>query len=166
MAAAAIEPANVRRVVRALEVVELTGRPFTATLPDGAYVRPTVQVGLRAPRDLLDARIEQRVDAMLAAGLVDEVAALVPLGLREGRTASRALGYAQVLDHLDGTLTLDQARDETVRVTRAFARRQDKWFRRDRRVVWLDATAPADQLLAVALAAVASAVAGHAAGEP
>ena len=81
-AAAAIEPANVRRVVRALEVVELTGRPFTATLPDGAYVRPTVQVGLRAPRELLDVRIEQRVDAMLAAGFVDEVAGLVPLGLR------------------------------------------------------------------------------------
>ncbi len=165
-AAAAIEPANVRRVVRALEVVELTGRPFTATLPDGAYVRPTVQVGLRAPRELLDARIEQRVDAMLAAGLVDEVAGLVPLGLREGRTASRALGYAQVLDHLDGNLTLEQARDETVRATRAFARRQDKWFRRDRRVVWLDATEPPDELLAQALAVVASAVAGDGSGEP
>ena len=165
-AAAAIEPANVRRVVRALEVVELTGRPFTATLPDGAYVRPTVQVGLRAPRDVLDVRIEQRVDAMLAAGLVDEVVGLVGVGLREGRTASRALGYAQVLDHLDGTLTLDQARDETVRATRAFARRQDKWFRRDRRVVWLDATAPADELLAGALAAVASAAAADRRVEP
>ena len=165
-AAAAIEPANVRRVVRALEVVELTGRPFAATLPDGAYVRPTVQVGLRAPREVLDERIERRVDAMLAAGLVDEVAGLVPLGLRDGRTASRALGYAQVLDHLDGNLTLEQARDETVRATRAFARRQDKWFRRDRRVVWLDATEPPDELLAQALAVVASAVAGDGSGEP
>ena len=102
---------------------------------------------------------------MLAAGLVDEVAALVPLGLREGRTASRALGYAQVLDHLDGTLTLDQARDETVRVTRAFARRQEKWFRRDRRVVWLDATAPADER-SRRRSRRGVAVAGHAAGEP
>jgi tRNA dimethylallyltransferase len=156
-AAAAIDPANLRRVVRALEVVELTGRPFTATLPDGAYVRPTVQVGLRAPREVLDRRIADRVDAMLAAGLVEEVRVLEGRGLRQGRTASRALGYAQVLRHLDGETTLEEARDQTVRATRAFARRQDKWFRRDDRVVWVDATLPPQEQLAAALAAVRAA---------
>jgi tRNA dimethylallyltransferase len=153
-AAASIEPANVRRVVRALEVGEITGRPFVASLPPGDYVRPTVQLGLRAPRDVLDRRIADRVDAMLAAGLVDEVRLLAERGLREGRTASRALGYAQVLHHLDGRTTLDEARDETVRATRAFARRQEKWFGRDRRVHWLDATLPMEELLEHALAVV------------
>ena len=157
-AAAAILPSNVRRVVRALEVVELTGRPFTATLPSGAYVRPTVQIGLRAPREVLDERIGTRVDRMLEEGLVDEVRRLADAGLREGRTASRALGYAQVLDHLDGRLTLDEARDETVRATKAFARRQDKWFRRDVRTVWLDATLDLDELEARARGVVASPV--------
>lgn len=157
-AAAAILPSNVRRVVRALEVVELTGRPFTATLPTGEHVRPTVQVGLRAPREVLDERIAVRVDRMLDEGLVDEVHRLADAGLREGRTASRALGYAQVLDHLDGRLTLDEARDETVRATRAFARRQEKWFRRDDRIVWLDATLGLDQLEALALDVVAAPV--------
>lgn len=157
-AAAAILPSNVRRVVRALEVVELTGRPFTATLPSGEHVRPTVQVGLRAPREVLDERIAVRVDRMLDDGLVDEVRRLADAGLREGRTASRALGYAQVLDHLDGRLSLDEARDETVRATRAFARRQEKWFRRDDRIVWLDAGLGLDELEALALDAVASPV--------
>ena len=157
-AAAAILPSNVRRVVRALEVFELTGRPFTATLPSGDHVRPTVQVGLRAPREVLDERIAVRVDRMLDEGLVDEVHRLADAGLREGRTASRALGYAQVLDHLDGRLSLDEARDETVRATRAFARRQEKWFRRDDRIVWLDAGLGLDELEALALDAVASPV--------
>lgn len=157
-AAAAILPSNVRRVVRALEVVELTGRPFTATLPSGEHVRPTVQVGLRAPREVLDERIAVRVDRMLDEGLVVEVQRLADAGLREGRTASRALGYAQVLDHLDGRLSLDEARDETVRATRAFARRQEKWFRRDDRIVWLDATLGLDQLEALALDVVVSPV--------
>ncbi|WP_460434790.1 tRNA (adenosine(37)-N6)-dimethylallyltransferase MiaA [Angustibacter speluncae] len=157
-AAAAILPSNVRRVVRALEVVELTGRPFTATLPSGEHVRPTVQVGLRAPREVLDERIAVRVDRMLDEGLVDEVRRLADAGLREGRTASRALGYAQVLDHLDGRLSLDEARDETVRLTRAFARRQEKWFRRDDRIVWLDATLGLDELETLALDVVASPV--------
>lgn len=157
-AAAAILPSNVRRVVRALEVVELTGRPFTATLPSGEHVRPTVQIGLRAPREVLDERIAVRVDRMLDEGLVDEVRRLADAGLREGRTASRALGYAQVLDHLDGRLALDEARVETVRATRAFARRQEKWFRRDDRIVWLDATLGTDELEALALDVVASPV--------
>lgn len=141
VAAHAILPTNVRRVVRALEVVEITGRPFSASLPRYAYVRPTVQVGLRADRALLDRRIERRIDAMLAAGFLDEVVRLAASGLREGRTASRALGYAQLLEHLDGRTTLVEARAATVSATRAFARRQDKWFRRDPRIHWLDVDA-------------------------
>ncbi|MFP5346433.1 MAG: tRNA (adenosine(37)-N6)-dimethylallyltransferase MiaA [Actinomycetes bacterium] len=137
-AATAILPGNARRVVRALEVIELTGRPFSATMPTHEYARPAVQVGLRLDRASLDARIEARVDAMLEAGLRDEVVRLVGQGLREGRTASRALGYAQLLRHLDGEWSLERARDETVRATRRFARRQESWFRRDPRVHWLD----------------------------
>jgi tRNA dimethylallyltransferase len=138
-AAIAILPSNGRRLVRALEVVEITGRPFTASLPPPAYQIVAVQIGLTLPRDELDRRIEERVDRMWAAGLVDEVRRLAGAGLREGRTASRALGYAQVLRHLSGEWTEQQARDETVRATRRFARRQESWFRRDNRVVWLDA---------------------------
>lgn len=141
-AAAAILPGNVRRVVRALEVVELTGRPFTATLPSGRPALPSVRIGLRLDRAVLDARIARRVDAMFAAGLVDEVRHLEARGLREGRTASRAVGYAQVLALLDGELTEAEAREETVRATRRLARRQERWFRRDPDVVWLDADAP------------------------
>ena len=133
---------NGRRIVRALEVVEITGRPFTASLPPAAYEVDAVQVGLTLPRDELDRRIEQRVDRMWAAGLVDEVRRLSGAGLREGRTASRALGYAQVLRFLSGEWTEEQARDETVRATRRFARRQESWFRRDDRVTWLDAADP------------------------
>jgi tRNA dimethylallyltransferase len=141
-AAATILASNGRRIVRALEVVELTGRPFTATLPPPAYVVPTTQFGLALDRSVLDDRIEHRVDRMWERGLVDEVRALVARGLREGRTASRALGYAQVLRFLAGEWTERQARDETVRATRRFARRQESWFRRDPRVVWLDASDP------------------------
>ena len=141
-AAAAILPSNGRRLVRALEVVELTGRPFTATLPGHDYEVPAVQVGLTLPRPVLDERIARRVDVMWERGLVDEVRRLADLGLRDGRTASRALGYAQLLRFLDGDWTEEQARDETVRATRRFARRQESWFRRDPRVVWLDAADP------------------------
>ena len=142
-AAAAILASNGRRVVRALEVVEITGRPFTASLPEpGAYAVPAVQLGLALDRPALDERIAARVDRMWAGGLVDEVRRLADEGLREGRTASRALGYAQVLRHLAGEWTEQQARDETVRATRRFARRQESWFRRDPRVRWLDAGAP------------------------
>lgn len=140
-AAAAIQPTNVRRVVRALEAVEVTGRPFSATLPTYEYAVPAVQVGLTVPRTLLDERIAARVDAMWRDGLVEEVRRLVGDGLRDGRTASAALGYAQVLAFLDGTCTEAEARADTVRGTRRFARRQESWFRRDPRVVWLDALA-------------------------
>ncbi len=153
-AAAAILPSNGRRIVRALEVIELTGRPFTATLPDYAASVPARQLGLKLPRKELDRRIETRVDQMFAAGFEDEVRRLEQAGLREGRTASRALGYQQLLRHLAGEWTLDQARAETVRATRRFARRQESWFRRDPRITWLGSTAP--DLLGQALAAISS----------
>ena len=137
-AASRIEPANGRRVVRALEVLELTGRPFSASLPEPAYVLDAVQVGVRIPRPVLDERIEQRVRSMWEAGFVDEVRRLADAGLREGRTASRALGYAQVLAFLAGGCTEQEAFDRTVTGTRRFARRQDAWFGKDQRVRWVD----------------------------
>ena len=143
-AAQAILPSNGRRIVRALEVIELTGRPFTATLPDYTASRPAVQLGLRPAREELDRRIEARVDEMWAAGFEDEVRRLERQGLREGRTASRALGYQQMLRHLAGEWASGQARDETVRATRRFARRQESWFRRDPRITWLDVTGGPD----------------------
>ena len=160
-AAAAILPSNGRRIVRALEVIEISGRPFTATLPAYESSRPAgqiaVQIGVRVPRDELDRRIAARVDAMWRVGLEDEVRRLEGDGLREGRTASRALGYAQMLRHLAGEWTLEQARDETVRATRRFARRQESWFRRDPRITWLDAGPGDDErpLFDRAIAAVA-----------
>ncbi|XKK62724.1 tRNA (adenosine(37)-N6)-dimethylallyltransferase MiaA [Streptomyces sp. ARC32] len=136
-AARAILPSNGRRIVRALEVIEITGRPFTANLPGHDSVYDTVQIGVDVARPELGERIAVRVDRMWEAGLVDEVRALEAQGLREGRTASRALGYQQVLAALAGECTLDEARAETVRATKRFARRQDTWFRRDPRVHWL-----------------------------
>ncbi|MGX2994134.1 tRNA (adenosine(37)-N6)-dimethylallyltransferase MiaA [Streptomyces sp. JNUCC 64] len=133
----AILPGNGRRIVRALEVIEITGRPFTANLPGHDAVYDTVQIGVDVPRPELDARIADRVDRMWEAGLVDEVRALQERGLRDGRTASRALGYQQILTALAGECDEREARDETVRATKRFARRQDSWFRRDPRVHWL-----------------------------
>ncbi|MCW2875419.1 MAG: tRNA dimethylallyltransferase [Streptomyces oryziradicis] len=141
-AARAILPSNGRRIVRALEVVEITGRPFTANLPDAqpkGAVYDTVQIGVDVPRPELDERIALRVDRMWEAGLVGEVRALEAVGLRDGRTASRALGYQQVLAALAGECGEAEARAETVRATKRFARRQDSWFRRDQRVHWLTA---------------------------
>jgi tRNA dimethylallyltransferase len=137
-AASRIIPTNGRRLVRALEVIELTGRPFTASLPQQQYAdAATVQVGIDCPRPVLDERIELRVRHMWDAGLVDEVRELERRGLREGRTASRALGYQQVLDLLDGRCTEEEAFGATVRGTRRFARRQDSWFRKDPRIRWV-----------------------------
>jgi tRNA dimethylallyltransferase len=135
-AARGILPSNGRRLVRALEVVELTGRPFAATLPAPADRYETVQIGL--DRADLDERVAARVDRMWAQGLVAEVHALERKGLRDGPTASRALGYQQVLALGD----TPAARAQTVAATRRFVRRQRSWFRRDPRVRWLDATAP------------------------
>jgi tRNA dimethylallyltransferase len=154
-AAAAIEPRNGRRIVRALEVVELTGRPFSASLPTREHLLPTVVIGLVADRSLLDERINQRVRRMWRIGLVDEVKGLVEQGLREGRTASKALGYSQVLAHLDGTMTPVEAQDATGTATRRYARRQESWFRADPRVIWLPHDAP--DLVDLALQAVGAA---------
>jgi tRNA dimethylallyltransferase len=141
-AAERILPGNGRRIVRALEVIELTGAPFTASLPEPTPFYDAVQLGVDLDTAVLDARIADRVDAMWAAGLVDEVRDLSARGLRGGRTASRALGYQQVLAHLDGRCTEAEAHAATVRATRRFVRRQRSWFRRDPRVVWLDAADP------------------------
>ncbi|GAA1351074.1 tRNA (adenosine(37)-N6)-dimethylallyltransferase MiaA [Saccharothrix algeriensis] len=139
-AALAILPSNGRRVVRALEVVELTGRPFSASLPKPGPARyGAVLVGLDRAAPELDERVDRRVDRMFADGLVDEVRALEAAGLRDGRTASRALGYQQVLAAFDGAHDLATAARETAQATRRFVRRQRSWFRRDRRVTWFDA---------------------------
>ena len=150
-AASRILPSNGRRIVRALEVVELTGSPFVAALPEPRPHYRSVQVGLDLDARQLDDRIAARVDGMWAAGLVDEVRALETVGLRDGRTASRALGYQQVLRHLAGECSLAQARSDTIAATRRFVRRQRSWFRRDPAIHWLDAAGPdlVDRCLAV-----------------
>ena len=138
VAAQAIQPNNERRVVRALEVIELTGRPFSATLPTREYELPTVTIGILVPRPALDERIATRARHMWDAGLLDEVRQLDAAGLREGRTASKALGYRQALACLDGILTAEQAVEDTITSTRKFARRQESWFRPDPRIHWLE----------------------------
>jgi len=137
VAAQSIQPNNGRRIVRALEVIELTGRPFSASLPTREYERPAVTIGLVVPRPELDKRIADRVHRMWASGLMDEVRKLDAQGLREGRTAAKALGYSQALAHLDGLRTDEQAIEDTVTSTRRFARRQESWFRPDPRIHWL-----------------------------
>lgn len=155
-AAAAVLPSNGRRIVRALEVIAITGGPFPARLPAGAAPRyDAVLIGVDRPTPELDVRIARRVARMFAAGLADETRALLELGLRTGITASRALGYQQVIAALDGDGTLEQAAADTVVSTRRFVRRQRSWFRRDTRIQWLDGAEPdligrAEALLAVA----------------
>jgi len=142
-AAIAIGPANGRKIVRALEVIALTGRPFTATMPRlGTPEFGAVLLRLDRPTEQLDLRLAERVNAMVDAGFLDEVRALDALGLRNGVTASRALGYAQLLSVLDGELELSAAIVATAAATRRFVRRQRSWFRRDHRMVDLDASAP------------------------
>ena len=138
-AALAIDRANTRRIVRALEVIEITGKPFTANLPreESSRYPDAFHFGLSQDRESLDVRVSARVDHMWQAGFVDEVEGLVITGLREGVTAQKALGYAQILSMLDGRLTSDEAREETKRVTRQYIRRQDTWFSRDARLHWL-----------------------------
>ncbi|MDT9593662.1 tRNA (adenosine(37)-N6)-dimethylallyltransferase MiaA [Nocardioides zeae] len=154
-AAAGIEPENGRRVVRALEVVELTGRPFSASLPRMEHVEPrTVQIGVAIDRPTLDDRIERRVAAMFAAGLVEEVEVLLARGLTEGLTASRAIGYREVAAYLAGEIDRDEAQQRTVVATRRFARRQEAWFTKDPRIVWVRWDDP--DRVATALAAVAA----------
>jgi tRNA dimethylallyltransferase len=138
-AALAIDRANLRRIVRALEVIEITGQPFTANLPREGSVRyPNArQFGLVMDRELLSERIDERVNAMFEQGLVAEVQKLINAGLLQGRTAQRALGYSQVISHLQGELSLDAAIEETKRATRQYARRQETWFSRDARIKWI-----------------------------
>ncbi|MEU5400351.1 tRNA (adenosine(37)-N6)-dimethylallyltransferase MiaA [Streptomyces sp. NPDC005963] len=137
----AILPSNGRRIVRALEVIEITGKPFTANLPGHDSVYDTLQIGVDVARPELDERIASRVDRMWDDGFVAEVRALEAQGLREGLTASRALGYQQILSALAGEYSEAEAREQTVRATKRFARRQDSWFRRDPRVHWLSGAA-------------------------
>jgi len=142
-AAADILPGNGRRIVRALEILDL-GAPLTPTLPAWTYALPGVRSwGLELPRDVLDERIARRVDVMWERGFVDEVRGLLDQGLERGRTASLALGYRQILAFLRGETTEEEARDATVRGTRRFARKQLGWFRRDARITWRPAGAPA-----------------------
>jgi tRNA dimethylallyltransferase len=142
-AAERILPSNGRRIIRALEVVELTGARFEAALPTRpAPYYDAVQLGVDLDTAMLDERIAERVAQMWRRGLVAEVHTLVARGLRDGRTARRALGYQQVLRYLDGECGEDEAAAETVRATRRFVRRQRSWFRRDPRIHWLDGAAP------------------------
>nr|WP_175420414.1 tRNA (adenosine(37)-N6)-dimethylallyltransferase MiaA [Rhodococcus sp. SGAir0479] len=141
-AAASILATDGRRIVRALEVVQITGRPFAASAPQIGEPRwGTIILGVDRETEALDARIRSRTEAMFDKGLVDEVRALVDVGLREGVTAQRAIGYAQVLAMLDGEYDLAEARERTFVGTRRYVRRQRSWFRRDPRVHWLDGAA-------------------------
>lgn len=134
-----------RRLIRALEVVRLTGRSFTSFMPQRVHeptMEPVIQLGITVERSLLHQRIAARVHGMAESGLLQEVSALASNGLRQGRTASRAIGYQQYLQVLDGTATEEAAAEETIIATRQFARRQETWFRADPRITWLCAPSP------------------------
>ena len=135
---AAVRLADTRRIIRALEVYELTGRPFSSFMPKREYFQPAVQIGLEVDRDLLRERLARRVHSMVENGLLGEVRRLDSEGLRQGKTASRALGYAQFLKVIDGISDVSEAVEETIVATRQFARRQLTWFRADPRITWLD----------------------------
>jgi len=143
-AAIAIDRANLRRMIRALEVIEITGKPFTANLPREESIRypDARQFGLVMDRELLSTRIDERVNTMFEEGFVEEVQKLMPVGLLEGRTAQRALGYSQIVSHLQGEVSLDAAIEETKRATRQYARRQETWFSRDARIKWISTRQP------------------------
>ena len=138
-AALAIDRANTRRVIRALEVIEITGLPFTANLPreDSSRYPDALQFGLVMDREHLRERIDQRVDRMWDAGFVDEVDRLISQGIGNGSTAQRALGYAQIIAMRSGTMTEEEAKEDTKRASRQYARRQETWFSRDARIQWV-----------------------------
>jgi tRNA dimethylallyltransferase len=138
-AALAIDKANSRRVIRALEVIKITGKPFTANLPreESSRYPHAQQFGLVMDRDLLSERISNRVDRMWEQGLVAEVEKLLVAGITQGVTAQRALGYAQVIAQIEGKVTEEEAQEETKRATRQYARRQETWFSRDERITWI-----------------------------
>jgi tRNA dimethylallyltransferase len=143
-AAAAIDIQNVRRVIRALEVIEITGQPFTANLPreDSSLYPDALQFGLVMDREKLTERIDHRVDLMWEKGLVAEVDALLVAGINQGTTARRALGYAQVISMRNGEINEEEAKEETKRATRQYARRQETWFSRDARIKWISPIQP------------------------
>jgi tRNA dimethylallyltransferase len=139
IAASRIVPENGRRTVRAIEIVTLTGEPFAAALPEvPENWQPVLEIGINGPREDLIVRLENRVHKMWQQGLLDEVRALEPKGIRIGKTSSRAIGYAQALAQLDGEVSQAEAMADTVRLTQKYARRQMSWFRRDQRIQWLD----------------------------
>ena len=151
-AASRIDPENGRRIVRALEIVTLTGAPFAAALPDEIESwQEVLEIGLRMDREILVANLEQRVRGMWEKGMVEETKKLVSMGLRESVTAGYAIGYAQALAQLDGELSQEQAIESTTKLTQKYARRQMSWFRRDTRINWLDALDPEVTNLAIAL---------------
>ena len=152
IAASRIDPENGRRIVRALEIVTLTGEPFAAELPDEIDSwQEVLEIGLRMERELLVARLAERVRGMWSEGMVDETEALISKGLRESVTAGYAIGYAQALAQLDGELSQEQAIESTTKLTQKYARRQMSWFKRDTRINWLDALDPEVTNLAIAL---------------
>jgi len=155
-AALAIPVANIRRVIRALEVIELTGEPYTSSLPrqDSTRYPDAIQIGLAMEREHLGERINTRVDRMWDQGLVDEVETLIDLGLLEGSTAQKAIGYSQIIAMKHGLTTEDEAKEETKRATRQYARRQETWFSRDTRITWLSAHSTTKARLEVALATI------------
>jgi tRNA dimethylallyltransferase len=138
-AAAAIEPANTRRIIRALEVIEVTGEPYSANLPSDTSLRypDALHFGLAMERAILAPRIEARVHRMFEQGLVEEVQSLIDQGLLKGATAQRAIGYAQVISFINGEISLEQAIEETIVATRQYVRRQETWFKRDQRIQWI-----------------------------
>ena len=139
VAASRIEPQNGRRIVRALEIVMVTGEPFAAALPEELEsFLPVLEIGLNSVREHLVERLARRVEGMWAKGLVQEVAGLVDLGIRDSKTASQAIGYAQALAQLDGKMTESEAIAETTMLTQRYSRRQMSWFRRDPRIHWFD----------------------------
>jgi tRNA dimethylallyltransferase len=152
VAASRIDPENGRRIVRALEIVTLTGEPFAAALPDEIDSwQEVLEIGLRMDREILVARLEQRVRLMWESGMVTETQNLIAQGLRESVTAGYAIGYAQALAQIDGELDQEQAIESTTKLTQKYARRQMSWFKRDTRIIWLDALDPEVTDLAIEL---------------
>ena len=137
-----IDPANARRIIRALEVIELTGKPYSSNMPQHQYVLPTVLMAIAWERDALDARIGLRTRMMFDGGLIEEVRHLLDLGLREAKTASRATGYSQAIAVIDGHMSVEEAQESVALATRQLARRQVKWLRPDPRVHWIRADIP------------------------
>jgi tRNA dimethylallyltransferase len=143
VAASRIEPQNGRRTVRALEIVMITGEPFAASLPEQfESFLPVLEIGLNSAREHLVERLATRVRGMWSAGLIEEVRGLIDKGIRDSKTASQAIGYAQALASIDGRLSEEEAIDETILLTQRYARRQMSWFRRDPRINWFDYQSP------------------------